>query len=254
MNGEPGSVEVARDGDVAVVTLRREHKLNALSMHMETQLLTALRTQEVRTSRAVVVTGGNTVFSAGADVNEIRTLTPDAILAYYRNSGSVYEVFAELPQPTVVAVAGYCLGGGLELSLAGDIRIADETAVFGFPEIQIGILPSSGGVTRAARTLEYGRATDLILRGRRFGAHQALQWGLLTEVTDKGSHIRTALTIAHEIAEHDPLVVSVTKQVIHASPDASQAASLLLERLAYAVLNRTTPTAHAHADDEVKQP
>src|SRR6478752_3292484 len=151
-----GTVEVRRDGDVAVVTLRRERKLNALSTHMESELQRILRGPEVRSSRAVVVTGGDTVFSAGADVTELREMTTQDIVEYYRGSGSIYEEFAALPQPTIVAITGYCLGGGLEFALAADLRVADPVAIFGFPEIDIGILPSSGGVTRIVRAVGSG--------------------------------------------------------------------------------------------------
>ena len=106
---------------------------------------------------------------------------------YYDGSGSVYEVFADLPQPTVAAITGYCLGGGLELALAADIRIADPAAVFGFPEIDIGILPSSGGLTRIGRAVGAGRARDLVLRGRRFDARQAEQWGIVSEIAASAS-------------------------------------------------------------------
>ncbi|BBX32059.1 enoyl-CoA hydratase [Mycolicibacterium mageritense DSM 44476 = CIP 104973] len=234
-----GSVQVRREGDVAVVTLCRERKRNALSTHMETELLRALRTDEVTSSRAVVVTGGDTVFSAGADVTELRDMSPAAIARYYRESGSVYEVFAALPQPTVAAITGYCLGGGLELSLAADIRVADPAAVFGFPEVGIGILPSSGGVTRATRILGPGRSRDLILRGRRIDAAVAEAWGLVTEIAPAGEHVATALTVAAELARFHPMTMSVTKQVLDASVDASRSASLVLEQLAYALLNNT---------------
>ena len=108
-------------------------------------------------------------------------MTTQDIVDYYRGSGSVYEEFAALPQPTIAAITGYCLGGGLELALAADIRIADPAAVFGLPEIDIGILPSSGGLTRIARAVGSGRARDLVLRGRRFDARQAERWGIVTE-------------------------------------------------------------------------
>ena len=133
------------------------------------------------------------MFSAGADVTELREMTTQDIVDYYRGSGSVYEEFAALPQPTVAAITGYCLGGGLELALAADIRIADPAAVFGFPEIDIGILPSSGGVTRIARAVGAGRARDLVLRGRRFDARQAEQWGVVTEIAAAGDHVNHAI-------------------------------------------------------------
>ncbi|KWX26104.1 crotonase [Mycolicibacterium wolinskyi] len=232
-----GTVEVHREDTVAVVTLRRERKRNALSTHMESELLRALRSPEVESSRAIVITGGDTVFSAGADVTELREMTPHAIADYYRGSGSVYEVFAGLPQPTIAAITGYCLGGGLELSLAADIRIADPAAVFGFPEIGIGILPSSGGVTRMVRVVGAGRTRDLVLRGRRFDAGQAELWGIVSEVTAPGEHIKKAMEIARELAERPPLALRITKQVLDVSLDAPTQAALLLEQLAYAVLN-----------------
>ncbi|OBC13054.1 crotonase [Mycobacterium sp. 852013-50091_SCH5140682] len=235
----PGSVEVRREGNVAVVTLRRERKRNALSTHMEAELLQALHAPELTSSRAVVITGGDTVFSAGADVTELRDMTPAAIATYYRESGSVYEVFAGLPQPTVAAITGYCLGGGLELALAADIRIADPAAIFGFPEVGIGILPSSGGVTRATRILGPGRTRDLILRGRRIDSAVAEHWGLITEIAPAGEHVAAALAVADELAAYHPMTMSVTKQVLDASINASQSASLVLEQLAYALLNNT---------------
>jgi enoyl-CoA hydratase/carnithine racemase len=236
-----GSVEVRREGNVAVVTLRRERKRNALSTHMEAELLRALHAPELTSSRAVVITGGDTVFSAGADITELRDMTPAAIANYYRESGSVYEVFAGLPQPTVAAITGYCLGGGLELSLAADIRIADPAAIFGFPEVGIGILPSSGGVTRATRILGPGRTRDLILRGRRIDTAVAERWGLITEIAPAGEHAAAALAVAHDLSEYHPMTMSVTKQVLDASINASQSASLVLEQLAYALLNNTAP-------------
>ncbi|MEV6791148.1 enoyl-CoA hydratase/isomerase family protein [Streptomyces sp. NPDC051320] len=234
-----GSVHLSRRGDVAVVELRREAKLNALSTHLEARLLDALRSEEVRTSRAVVITGGQRVFSAGADVGELREMTPEAIAEYYRTSGAVYEAFAALPQPTVAAIAGHCLGGGLELALAADIRVADPSASFALPEVGIGILPSSGGITRLVRCIGPARTRDLVLRGRRMPAAEAHTWGVLSEVCDPGRHVDRALEIGCGLAAQPPLAVSVAKQVIAAATDAPREASLLLEQLAYAALNRT---------------
>ena len=240
MASATGTVDVHRDGEVAVVTLCRERKLNALSAHMESELQQALRSTAVASSRAVVLTGGDRVFSAGADVTELRAMTTQDIVEYYRGSGSVYEEFAALPQPTVAAITGYCLGGGLELALAADIRIADPTAVFGFPEIDIGILPSSGGVTRIARVVGVGRARDLVLRGRRFDTRQAEQWGIVTEIAAAGDHVEHAIAIAQQFTRHSPLALRITKQVLDVSLDAPREATLLLEQLAYSVLNEAS--------------
>jgi enoyl-CoA hydratase/carnithine racemase len=232
-----GTVDVRCHCGVAVILLRREHKRNALSTHMETELLRAVRSSEVESSSAVVVTGGDTVFSAGADVTELAEMTTRDIIDYYTGSGSVYEVFAGLPQPTVAAITGYCLGGGLELALAADIRIADPAAAFGFPEVGIGILPSSGGLTRIVRAVGEGRARDLVLRGRRFDAGQAEQWGIVSEIACPGEHVKRATEIAHELAGYSPVALRVTKRVLDAGIDAPRETALLLEQLAYAVLN-----------------
>jgi enoyl-CoA hydratase/carnithine racemase len=239
-----GTVEVRLDGSgeegVAVLTLAREAKLNALSTHMEGELAAALRSDPVRRAGAVVLTGGRKVFSAGADTAELPAMTPEAIEAYYQGSGAVYEAVAALPRPTVAAIAGYCLGGGFELALAADLRIADPSAILGLPEVGLGILPGSGGVHRLVRAAGPALARDLILRSRRMDAHEALRHGLLTELTDAGDHVNRAIEVARELAAQPRLAVTTAKRVIDAAAESSREGTLLLERLAYAALNRTT--------------
>jgi enoyl-CoA hydratase/carnithine racemase len=152
-------VDVSRHDAAAVVSLRREEKLNALSSAVEAAIGEALGSDDVRSSACVVFTGGPRAFSAGTDVGELRDMDPAAILAYYRATGGVYERIARLPQPTISAIAGHCLGGGFELALATDFRIAETTASFGLPEVGIGILPSSGGTHRLVRLVGTARAT-----------------------------------------------------------------------------------------------
>ena len=232
-------VEVRAEGDACVVALRRERKLNALSAALEAALGDALDRPEVRDARAVVITGGPRAFSAGADVAELRDADPAAILAYYRATGDVYERVAALPQPTIAAISGWCLGGGLELALACDFRVAEETAVFGLPEVAIGILPSSGGTMRLTRLLGTARAKELILLGDKLGAEQARTLGLVTEVVPAGESLPRALALAERLAELPALALSMAKQVIDATPGASDEAALALERLAYTALAQT---------------
>jgi enoyl-CoA hydratase/carnithine racemase len=229
-------VDVARDGPVCVLTLRRDEKLNALSTALERELGDALASADVRSSGCVVVTGSQRAFSAGADVNELRDRKPEDVVAYYRETGDVYERVASLPQPTLSAISGYCLGGGLELALATDFRIADETAVFGFPEVGLGILPSSGGTYRLTRIVGPARAKELILLRERLSANQALAAGIVTELADEP--LARALEHARRLAELPALAVSLTKQAIDAMPAASREAGLLLERLAYGFLSQ----------------
>jgi enoyl-CoA hydratase/carnithine racemase len=232
-------VETRREGSVCILTLSREQKLNALSSELERDLGAALAGDAVRSSACVVLTGAGRAFSAGADIGEFRERTPEAVIAYYRETGDVYERIAALPQPTLSAISGYCLGGGLELALATDFRIAEETAVFGFPEVSLGIIPSSGGTHRLVRLVGPGRAKALFLLGERFDAPTALAVGLVTEVVDAGAALERALELAHQISKLPPLAASLTKQAIDVMPEASREAGILIERLAYGMLAQT---------------
>jgi enoyl-CoA hydratase/carnithine racemase len=229
-------IDVARDGAVCLITLRRDEKLNALSTALERELGEALRTDDVRSSGCVVITGSERAFSAGADLNELQDRSPADIAAYYRDTGDVYEQVASLPQPTLSAISGYCLGGGLEFALATDFRIASPTAAFGFPEVGLGILPSSGGTFRLVRAVGPARAKELILLRERVTADEALAAGMVTEVAD--DPVARALDHARRLAELPALAVSLTKQAIDAMPAGSREAGILIERLAYGFLAR----------------
>jgi enoyl-CoA hydratase/carnithine racemase len=222
-----------------VLTLEREEKLNALSTALEGELLDALSGDEVRGSRCVVFAGAGKAFSAGADINEFREADPASIAAYYAATGDVYERIAALPMPTVAAIHGWCLGGGLELALAVDFRIADESATFGLPEVALGIIPSSGGTHRLVRMLGPAKAKELMLLGRRFDAQEALRLGLVTEVVTEGRALDRALEVAHELAAQPPLAVQTAKQAADVMAEASREANVLIERLAYAALAQT---------------
>jgi enoyl-CoA hydratase/carnithine racemase len=222
-----------------VVRLERPAKLNAISEQVERELCDALESPEVREASCVIFTGGEKVFSAGADLGESRGYGPDEILATYRATGDFAERVADLAQPTVSAIAGYCIGGGLELALATDFRIADESADFRFPEVALGILPSWGGTQRAVRLLGPARAKELILLRERVEAQSALSLGLVTEVVPNGETLPRALEMAERLSGLPRLAVSVTKQVIDALPETSRSAGLGLERLAYGLLAQT---------------
>jgi enoyl-CoA hydratase/carnithine racemase len=239
----PPRVGVRRKGNVAVVTLERQEKLNALSTGVERALADALQRAEVSSSRAVVIEGAGRAFSAGADVSEMRDQTTDSVVEYYRGTGTVYEAVASMPQPTIAAIHGYCLGGGLELALACDLRVAARSAVFGLPEIELGILPSSGGTMRLVRAVGVARATELILSRRRFTAEEAFRFGVVSEVVDEDVTTRT-LAIAEDLASLPPVAVGVTKQAIAAAAESGREATLLIERLAYAALSQSD----AHRD------
>lgn len=231
-------IDVTCDGAVCVLTLRREEKLNALSTELERELGASLERDDVRGSGCLVLTGAGRAFSAGADVNELGGSAED-VIAYYHETGDVYERVAALPQPTLSAIAGYCLGGGFELALATDFRIADETAVFGFPEVGLGILPSSGGTHRLTRIAGPARAKELVLLRERISAADALAAGLVTERVPAGNALERALEHARRLADLPPFAASLAKQAIDVMPEASRQAGILLERLAYGLLAQT---------------
>jgi enoyl-CoA hydratase/carnithine racemase len=229
-----------RRGDVFVVTLTREAKLNAISGAMEEELCDLLIAPALRDAACVVFTGGERVFSAGADISEFADLDPAAIMAYYRHTGDFVERVADLPQPTLAAIAGYCLGGGFELALACDFRIADETATFGLPEVRLGIVPSFGGAYRLTRLLGAARAKELILLRDRIDAAHALRLGAVTEVVGPGQALDRALELAAHLTGLPRLAVGVAKRAVDSMTESSRAAALDLERLAYGMLAQTS--------------
>jgi enoyl-CoA hydratase/carnithine racemase len=253
MSDEP-LIDVRREGGACVLTLRRERKLNAISTAVERALGEALETPEVREAACVVLTGSPRAFSAGADVSEFRGRDPASILAYYRATGAVYERVAALPQPTIAAISGFCLGGGFELALACDFRVAEETATFGLPEVRIGILPSSGGTLRLTRLVGTARAKELVLLRDRFAAPEAHAMGLVTEVVGDGAALGRALELAEAIGELPPIAVAVTKQTIEAVPESSREVSLALERLGYGLLAQTADAEEAAVAFVEKRP
>jgi enoyl-CoA hydratase/carnithine racemase len=240
-------VEVVREGEVVVIRLNRPEKLNAISSEVERVLHEALVSDAVRTSGAVIVTGEGRAFSAGADISEFEDRSPEDVLRYYHETGGVYEELAALPQPTIAAIHGYCLGGALELALALDFRIADESAVFGFPEVSLGILASSGGLHRVTQLLGPARAKELFLLAERFGADDARRAGVVTEVVEDGKALDRAFEIAARLAALPRDAVAVTKQAIDAAGAAPREAALLIERLAYAALAQTQAARDAAA-------
>jgi enoyl-CoA hydratase/carnithine racemase len=224
---------------VTVLTLQREEKLNAISSAVEQEMLDALLSAAVRESRCVVFVGAGKAFSAGADINEFHDSDPASIAAYYSRTGDVYERIAALPVPTIAAIHGWCLGGALELALAVDFRIADETATFGLPEVQLGILPSSGGTHRLVRLVGPAKAKELMLLRLRFDAHEAHHLGLVTEVVAPGQALERALEVGRELAALPPLAAQTAKAAANLMPEASREAGILIERLSYMALAET---------------
>jgi len=242
--GQKPLVLLERRGDVCVIRLSREEKLNALSGALEDALARALSNPLVAEAGAVVLYGGQQAFSAGADTSELVSDDVAAVDRYYRTTGRVYEEVANLAQPSVAAIAGWCLGGGLELALAADLRIAAVDTRFGLPEVGIGIVPSSGGIARLVRMVGVARARELVLWRSRWSAVEALGMGLVSEVVEPpGSVLERAVEMAGELARLPRLAQRVARRSIDAAAESSHRSVLLLEELAYGYLGAARPAA-----------
>ena len=229
-------VSTTRHGDVCLVRLQREAKLNALSAELAAELLGAITSHDVATSRVVVVVGSPKAFSAGADLTEFTDPSPEETMRYYRDQGRIWELLPAIPQPSIAAITGWAIGGGLELALSADLRIADETARFGLPEVSLGILPSAGGMSRVVRLLGAARAKELILLGERFDAARALELGIVNKVVPAGEAEAAALEWAQRMAEQPQTALQVTRDLIDRSGEMSLAGSLAAEKLAQGML------------------
>jgi enoyl-CoA hydratase len=190
------SVGYARTGAAALVTLDRPQRRNAVDGATAAALLAAFeRFRDDDGARVMVLTGaGEAAFCAGADLKALDTLDVDA------PGGPMGFTRLASPKPTIAAVAGWCLAGGLELALWCDLRIADETAAFGCAERRWGVPLIDGGTQRLPRAIGMGRALDLILTGRTVDAREALSLGLVNEVVAPGRHVERALALAEQIA------------------------------------------------------
>ena len=222
------AVDVQLDGPVAVVTLNRPEALNAFDSHQIERVTDAFRSlRENRAVRAVVLTGaGDRAFAAGADIKQMAELTELEGLAFGRRGHLMVSTIETLPQPVVAAVNGFALGGGCEVALACDIRIASDRAVFGQPEVGLGIPPGWGGTQRLTRLVGPGLASELILTGRRVKADEALRLGLVNAVHAPDELMPRALELAASIAKNGPTAVRSAKRLIQLAFNGQQASGL----------------------------
>jgi enoyl-CoA hydratase/carnithine racemase len=219
-----------RDDGVAVVTLNNP-KVNALSGALRIELTKAAHALTADPPGAVVITGGERIFAAGADIAEFGG--PDEAAVIGASFHTAMDAVAAIPRMVIAAVAGYALGGGCELALACDMRIVSEKAVFGQPEIALGIIPGGGGTQRLARLVGPSRAKDLIITGRQVKADEALRIGLADEVVPHEQLHERALALAAQLAAGPIQAQALAKQVIDAGLDTTLALGLEAERMAF---------------------
>lgn len=219
---------------VAVITLNRPEVRNAISKQVQTDLRAALSAlREDENVGAVVLTGaGDRAFAAGADIAQLADYTLHTGLA--AEMQRLYDEVEAFDKPTIAAVNGYALGGGCELAMACDIRVAAPAAKFGLPETMLSVLPGAGGTQRLARLVGVGRAIELILTGRMIDAAEAWETGLVTSVAS--DPVSAAKETARQILARGPLAVRLAKLVVRTGMDADQRTGLVVERLAQALL------------------
>ncbi len=220
---------------IATLTIDRPEVKNALYLDTVAQLREALRALAADPAvGALIVTGaGETAFVSGADINSIRQRGRDDGLAAINSS--LFSEIERFPRPTIAAINGYALGGGCELALACDIRIASETAKFGQPELGLGIIPGAGATQRLPRIIGMGRAKHLILTGDIIEAKQALEWGLVTAITPASQLQIRARELAKKILRQGPLAAKLAKLALNASARVDLDSGLLIETLAQAL-------------------
>jgi enoyl-CoA hydratase len=222
------TIETTAPG-VTLVTLNRPVKLNALSVALTCELADALDAARDDTGvRCVVLTGNERSFSAGADIADQQTYGADAVFG--RKRLDAWDAIQNFPKPLVAAVNGYALGGGNELAMLTDIIIAGDTARFGQPEINIGILPGDGATQRLVRAVGKAAAMKMILTGEMIDAEAALRMGLVAEVVPAAQTLARAIEIAARIAEKSPIAAKLAKEAVLMAFETSLASGLNFER------------------------
>ncbi len=216
-----------RDDGVAVVTLNNP-KVNALSQALLAELRDVALELSAEPPGAVVVTGGERIFAAGADISEFGG--PAEARAIAEGFHRALNAVAAIPRIVIAAVSGYALGGGCELALACDYRIASERAVFGQPEILLGIIPGGGGTQRLARAVGAARAKELMVTGRQVKADEALRIGLADEVVAPEALHERASTFAAELARGAVQAQALVKRAVDEGIETDLGAGLRLER------------------------
>jgi enoyl-CoA hydratase len=224
-------VRVERDGPVAVITIDRPDKLNALNEQVRREIMEAVDelAQDDAVKVAVLHGAGEKAFVAGADVAEFADRSAVEQREVYKHR-RVYDALADFPKPLIAAVHGYCLGGGSELALACDLRVADRTARFGQAEIRIGLIPGAGGTQRLARLVGPGQAMRIALTGDLVDAEEAHRIGLVEFLVDEGEHVDKAMEIAGRMARWSPVALRLVKRSVRHALETPLTAGLEYEK------------------------
>ena len=203
------------ESGILQITLNRPTALNALNAELMKKLHeTFLAAKNNPAIKALLITGEGKAFCAGADINQLAKLNAQEGLEFAHVGQSVFRTLETLGKPSLIAVNGYALGGGCELAMSGTMRIAATTAIFGQPEVKLGVIPGFGGTQRLARLVGKGRALDLCLTGRTIKADDALAWGLVTEVVAPEELLARAKAILQGLVKLAPVALKSIMTVV----------------------------------------
>ena len=223
-------VTYEQDGFVGIITINRPKALNALNSQVLEELDETFKAVDFESTRALILTGaGDKSFVAGADIGEMSTLTKAEGEAFGKKGNDIFRMIETFPIPVIAAVNGFALGGGCEISMSCDIRICSENAVFGQPEVGLGITPGFGGTQRLARVIGVGMAKQLIYTARNIKAEQAKAIGLVNDVYPQEELLDQATKLASMIAANAPIAVRNCKKAINDGLDADMDAAIVIE-------------------------
>lgn len=231
-------IRLIREEPIAIIQLNRPKQLNALNSALMRELTDALEALDQDDAiRCLVLTGDERAFGAGADIKEMVEATPVEMLA--RNWIAYWDRLQRVSKPIIAAVSGYALGGGCELAMACDLIVASETAQFGQPEINIGVMPGAGGTQRLARALGKAKAMEMVLTGRPLSAREAEARGLVTRVVPVEMYLEEAKKLAREIAAKPPIAVRLAKEAVNKAFEMSLSEGVDYERKLFYLLFAT---------------
>ncbi|HEX8599291.1 MAG TPA: enoyl-CoA hydratase-related protein [Chloroflexia bacterium] len=231
-------IKLTQDGPVTIIQLNRPDVLNALNLQLMDEVIAALDHLETDEEvRCVVLTGSERAFAAGADIKEMAGATTVDMMM--RDQFAKWDRIRRFKKPIIAAVSGYALGGGNELAMLCDMIVASETAQFGQPEINIGVMPGAGGTQRLTRAVGKTIAMDMVLTGRMLTAREALQFGLVNRVVPVEAYLKEAVKLAQSIAEKSPIAVQMAKDAVLKAFDTPIQEGLLHERKNFYMLFST---------------
>ena len=254
-------VTYEQDGFVGIVTINRPKALNALNSEVLKEIEAAFDAIDLEATRAVILTGaGEKSFVAGADIGEMSTLTKEEGEAFGKTGNDVFRKIETFPIPVIAAVNGFALGGGCEISMSCDIRLCSDNAVFGQPEVGLGITPGFGGTQRLARLVGAGKAKEMIYTAFNIKADEAYRIGLVNAVYPQAELMDAAKKMAAKIAKNAPIAVRACKKAINEGLDVDMDQAIVVEEKAFGSCFETEDQKYGMAffldknKDKVKEP